>query len=398
MKVLFVTQVIPSDLSDGRRQRIAAQLSALNELGQVDVVLVGCINPCDEFPSDLGRVISRLPGAPIEKNIAWFRRRTGNSPAAVFSAAPFVSLNRIYRPTTDVVRQFQRLNPESYDIVFVSLLHNAWSLGWSDTARTIVDLDDIPSQSFAAPTQSLNPIKKLLRGLRCVRARHVERRALDSFRLSLVCSESDVSYLCRHPRVSVLPNCYWPHPLMAENPPDGVNGLMLYVGYLGYWRLRGLNWFAEQVMPRVIERLPEARLRVIGRADKGGDMKWTKAEGVDYLGEQSDIGPHVHAAQLQICPLLEGQGTRIKIAECLAFGRPIVSTTIGAYGLPLTEEQGVFRRDDAAGFAEAIIELLSCPGRRRACVVAGRELVGERFSLEAFKTRLKGLVQSVVAV
>jgi glycosyltransferase involved in cell wall biosynthesis len=58
-------------------------------------------------------------------------------------------------------------------------------------------------------------------------------------------------------------------------------------------------------------------------------------------------------------PILSGGGTRVKIIEAAAYGRPIVSTRIGAEGIEMQDGNGIFLQDDSKSFAEACIRLLN---------------------------------------
>jgi glycosyltransferase involved in cell wall biosynthesis len=81
-----------------------------------------------------------------------------------------------------------------------------------------------------------------------------------------------------------------------------------------------------------------------------------------------------------IVPLRIGGGTRLKIFEALAMGKAVVSTTIGAEGLPLVSGEHFVQADDPATFASAVVALLKDPDRRRALGTGGRRLVEERYS------------------
>jgi glycosyltransferase involved in cell wall biosynthesis len=81
-----------------------------------------------------------------------------------------------------------------------------------------------------------------------------------------------------------------------------------------------------------------------------------------------------------VVPLRVGGGTRLKIFEGLAMGKAVVSTTVGAEGLPLVPGTHFLQADDPAEFARAVVSLLRDPGRRKALGTAGRQLVTERYS------------------
>ena len=117
-----------------------------------------------------------------------------------------------------------------------------------------------------------------------------------------------------------------------------------------------------------------------------GKKKTTKgsfeAQAIPYpvTGTVDDIRPYVHRAAVYIAPLRIAGGTRLKLFEALAMGKAVVSTTIGAEGLPLVEGEHVVRADDPAAFADAVVALLRDPARRRALGQAGRRMVEERYA------------------
>jgi glycosyltransferase involved in cell wall biosynthesis len=101
-------------------------------------------------------------------------------------------------------------------------------------------------------------------------------------------------------------------------------------------------------------------------------------------------------------PLRVGGGTRLKIFEALAMGKAVVSTTVGAEGLPLVDGTHVLRADDPAAFARAVVSLLRDRRRRDALGSAGRRLVEERYSwatvARVFETRCEeALAASAIA-
>ena len=68
---------------------------------------------------------------------------------------------------------------------------------------------------------------------------------------------------------------------------------------------------------------------------------------------------------MAVVPLLAGSGTRLKILEAWAAGLPVVSTTLGAEGLPVRDGENILLADGAAAFAGAVSRLLACTESRR---------------------------------
>ena len=97
-------------------------------------------------------------------------------------------------------------------------------------------------------------------------------------------------------------------------------------------------------------------------------------------GLVDDVRPHMRDAAVFVVPLRVGGGTRLKIFEALAMAKAVVSTSVGAEGLPLVPGEHFLRADDPAEFARAVTSLVHDPSRRRALGVAGRRLVEERYA------------------
>jgi glycosyltransferase involved in cell wall biosynthesis len=110
-----------------------------------------------------------------------------------------------------------------------------------------------------------------------------------------------------------------------------------------------------------------------------------------------DIRPFVHRAAVYVVPLRIGGGTRLKIFEAMAMGKAVVSTRIGAEGLPVHPGQDILIADDPEEFADTTIRLLRDPARREELGRTARELVNKTYSWDAavqpFETVLNMLVE-----
>ena len=80
-----------------------------------------------------------------------------------------------------------------------------------------------------------------------------------------------------------------------------------------------------------------------------------------YTGVQDDLEAHIAAADICICPLFAGGGTRMKLLEYMAAGKPIISTAKGAEGLQIVDGEHMLIREEAQSMAEAISALMAEP-------------------------------------
>jgi glycosyltransferase involved in cell wall biosynthesis len=84
-----------------------------------------------------------------------------------------------------------------------------------------------------------------------------------------------------------------------------------------------------------------------------------------------------------VVPLRIGGGTRLKIFEAMAMGKAVVSTTVGAEGLPVVPEQHIVIADQPQRFAEEVVRLIRDDDARRRLEVEARRLVVERYDWSA---------------
>lgn len=124
----------------------------------------------------------------------------------------------------------------------------------------------------------------------------------------------------------------------------------------------GLDWFCDEILPLVRAKVPAATLSVVGR-NPSPRVKSLAARhtGVTVTGTVPDVRPYLERAGALVVPLRIGGGTRLKIYEGMSMGRPTVSTTIGAEGLPVHHGAEILIADSATDFAEAVAGVLADP-------------------------------------
>jgi glycosyltransferase involved in cell wall biosynthesis len=103
----------------------------------------------------------------------------------------------------------------------------------------------------------------------------------------------------------------------------------------------------------------------------------------------------IERAQVCVVPLRIGSGTRLKILESAAMGKPVVSTTLGAEGLVLQDGRDIILRDDPRAFADATADLLLHPEKRQSIAAAARERVRQDYSFPALCSAVRMALDSV---
>jgi glycosyltransferase involved in cell wall biosynthesis len=250
--------------------------------------------------------------------------------------------------------------------------------------RIYFDLDDIEHVAFA---RSINQPPqwhgKPLLYLRLPVLRLWERRAVRSSHTTFVCSEHDRDYLSaafRCGNVAAIPNAVEISP--EQELPDKQN--LLFLGPLSYQPNRvAADHLIRHIWPKVLSAIPGATLFIAGAFPERIESFADNPPGVKFLGFVDDLEKLYREVRVVCCPILAGGGTRIKILEAAAHGKPVVSTTIGAEGIDLRDGEEIFLRDDAASFAEACVRLLK--EKRLALEVgrAGRLAIARHYERDA---------------
>lgn len=145
----------------------------------------------------------------------------------------------------------------------------------------------------------------------------------------------------------------------------------------------GIAWFAGEVLPRIHHVLPDVTVTVVGRNPPVGIQALAARDPrLRVTGTVPDVRPYMDRAAVFVVPLRVGGGTRLKIYEAMAMECPLVSTTIGAEGLPLEHGHHLLIADDADAFAGAVLELLRDPSLADTMGRTAAAFVRENYSWE----------------
>jgi sugar transferase (PEP-CTERM/EpsH1 system associated) len=145
----------------------------------------------------------------------------------------------------------------------------------------------------------------------------------------------------------------------------------------------GMVHFVREILPLIRRAEPDVTLSIVGRAPTPAVQRLAHEAGVEVTGRVDDVRPHIAAASVYVVPLRIGGGTRLKIFEAMSMAKAVVSTTIGAEGLPVTPDRDIVIADEPARFADAVIRLIRDDDARRQIERAARQLVVQKYDWAA---------------
>lgn len=240
------------------------------------------------------------------------------------------------------------------------------------------------------------PLRRALLELEWRKTRRYEARACARASLTLAVSEPDramLSELAPGARIHAVPTGV-DTSFFAPGAGPEIPHRLVFTGSMDWYPNEdAVLHFIDATLPSIRRAVPDVSLTVVGRNPSARLRAAARAADVRVTGTVTDVRPHVAEAAVCVVPLRVGGGTRLKIFEALSMGKAVVSTTLGAEGLPLVPGEHYVRADEPADFAGAVVALLRDPARRHQLGAAGRDLVEARYGwamvTRAFENRIE---------
>lgn len=180
-------------------------------------------------------------------------------------------------------------------------------------------------------------------------------------------------------------------PALEEEQPN----IITFVGSMDWLANEDAAfYFCEQILPGIRKEVPQVTFWIVGRRPSSRLQRELGGRpGVHITGAVDDIRPYLRRATVVVVPLRVGGGTRLKIFEAMSCQKAVVSTTIGAEGLPVISGKHIILCDDRDEFARKVTELLRDSHRRREIASQARQLVQTRYSWKSVAEYLESVLE-----
>ena len=379
---LVLAPEAPYPLAGGGALRTASLLEYLAQRRAIDLIVFrqpGAADPIAALPPGLVRRVTVLTLPANRRDIA---ARAWRNAARVAREIP---------PLVDRFSGFERqvaqaIEGRSYGI---GLIEHFWCAPYLEVLaascrHTVIDLHNVESVLHARCAAVDRPAAGLAHRVFRQASLGLERAWLPRFSEVLATSAVDaamVRAIAPAARVRVYPNAIpW---TVAPRPAGDQEQVVVFSGNLEYHpNFLAVRFFRDAVWPGLRAEWPNLVWRLVGKNPEA-IQELVAADGrIQVRGPVDNAVCELARAKVAVVPLLAGSGTRFKILEAWAAGLPVVSTTIGAEGLPVADGENMLLADGGAAFAEAVSRLLACPELREALAAAGRLLLEKEFTWE----------------
>jgi len=393
MRVLLVAPFLPYPSSSGGRIRIFHLLRGLAR--RHEVTLLTAVNNDDEL--DHVSAVEAYCRDVVTVMITETPRPMRSHVANLLSATPYY---RAVMSSMEFQAEFGALMArQRFDVVQVELLHAAHMAAHLRGVRKVLDMHNVESVLYRRLVKHLRPgLRRMLTWSDAVKLPAYQRRLIPEFDHCLAVSDPDAAELRRvvpGARITVIPNGVDPEEFFPQETVAEPNSLVFTASFTYPPNTEAMVYFCRDVLPRIRAAIPEARLSIVGQRPGPEVEALGRLPGVEVTGRVPDVRPYLARAAVVVVPLRVGSGTRLKILEAMAMGRPVVSTSLGAEGLDVRPGHDLEIADGAAPFAAATVALLHDPDRRARLGIHARRTAMERYAWSVVADRLDQLYRTM---
>lgn len=395
MKILFITPSVPYPPHTGGQLRSWYLLKCIATKGSVTLLSIGNSEQCEPYSVELKKYCHEVFLADPEK----FQSKQLNASCRMrlkklLQFQPWL-LDDFVDP--EVLRQIELSKPEEYDVIICRFAVMAYYFLTkrkfeSLLERVVVDIDDISTIVQERKIKFIRPGYEKLRSLLDSLLLRQYYQKLNKARACFVVAERDRDYVVRNgisKKTFVVSNVFEVNGRMLTLPNEVKDPEILFCGMMSYPpNQEAVFYFCKDIFPKIRQVIPNAQFTVVGKHQSERINQLGILPGITVTGYVPSMEPYYAKASVVVVPLLNGGGTRIKILEAMAYGRPVVSTSIGAEGLEVTNGENILIADDPEGFAARCVELLQNPEKKKRIASNAYQLVKEKYDVSVFTKKM----------
>jgi len=398
VKILWVKAVGLVPLDTGGKIR---SFNILKELSHKHSITLFTFYPCETEDAhlQLSRMFDQVIGVPLHTPRPGSFADVAGYARSVVSRLPY-SIAKYQHPKINL-RLRQLLETESYDVIVCDFVFAAPAIPWSIACPKVFFAHNVEAMIWHRHFQvARNPVWKIV----CWREYNAMHRAEYEF----VQKADHVITLSQHDRDVfakwLAPSCvsvirtgvdlnYFEPSIGTEHSKD-----IVFTGSMD-WRANqdGVLYFVQEILPRIQRAVADVRFWIVGRHPSAEINALTSVPGVQVTGTVADIRPYLRRAAVYVVPLRVGSGTRLKIFEAMAMSKVVISTSVGAEGLPVRSGENLYLADEPEEFARRVVEVLGNAGVRSKIGRAARNLVEQNYSWAAVATDFECVLAKLVS-
>lgn len=333
--------------------------------------------------------------------IPWERRTGGRFMLPAVSVMGGQCYTVRWLASAEARRQLQRIAAEGdYDLVHFDTISLAQYRDCFGRTPCSLGHHNIESHMMLRRSElSGNPFKRLYFYQEGRRLQKYERTTADRFKVHITCSALDserLRELVPESRIVDVPNGvdidYFKH----DSARPLVMNSLVFVGTMDWYpNVKAMEWFIEEVWPKLVTQRPGVTLGVVGsNPPESLRQLAAQTEGITVYGYVDDVRPYVQGAELYVCPIFDGGGTKLKLLDAFAMKKCVLAHPVAVEGINATDGVDICLASTADEYVKAIVDLLDRPDERSRIGSAARNLAENEYSFSALGRKFSDVLKS----
>jgi len=227
-----------------------------------------------------------------------------------------------------------------------------------------------------------------------------ETRIANTFDYSIVVSDGEHKIL---KNLAPAASSDWvPNGVDVDNYKPGTEpydpNCISFIGRFDYYpNEQGAQWFCDAVLPKLLQRLPQMRLHLVGAEPSARVRALAAHPNVEVTGTVPEVQPYVHRSLATIAPLLIARGIQNKILESMAMAVPSVVSHESAKGVDAVPGEHLLACTSPEEYVDAIVRLAKNPELRQQIATQGQQRASEFLTWERVMQRLDRVIETLSA-
>jgi glycosyltransferase involved in cell wall biosynthesis len=293
------------------------------------------------------------------------------------------------------------LSQNHFDVIHVDTISLAPYVSHLKNVKVVLNHHNIESAMMLRRAENENNLfKKLYFYQEGIKLQRLERRICNKFDLNITCSDLDSERLKEAASVAdciSIPNGVdldYFQPIPTKIKPKS----LVFAGGLSWYpNLDAMTFFLKSVWPDLVKQIPDISLTVIGKNPPAWMLEMQKEyANLHVAGFVEDVRPYLAEAEIYICPIKDGGGTKLKVLDALAMGKALIADAIACEGIEVVNNKSVIFASTPAEYIEKIKFLIDNPAVGEELSRNGTQLVKDLYSFESIGKKMSEVYENLI--
>jgi len=285
------------------------------------------------------------------------------------------------------------LSNNHFDIIHVDTISLAPYVSNLKNVKVVLNHHNIESAMMLRRAENENNLfKKLYFYQEGIKLQKLEREICNKFDLNITCSDLDSERLKSVAGVTdciSIPNGVdldYFQPMATQIKPKS----LVFAGGLSWYpNLDAMTFFLKSVWPELVRQVPDISLTVIGKNPPAWMLDMQKEYSNLYVtGFVDDVRPYLAEAQIYICPIKDGGGTKLKVLDALAMGKALIADAIACEGIDVVNNESVIFASTPTEYIEKIKFLIAHPAIAEELSLNGVQLIKDLYGFQSIGKKM----------